>query len=163
MYNFIKRMSAICLSILITSCTHYLYSGNFDAIDSKNKKSSYQLYWTKSDSIISKPKAGPAVLKNCTQSYTFVEQDGGIVYEASKNLVCGKFKGLSRFIDFESTYIEIYSTCALVSDVSDEFDLIDRTFLKQRSDPYRVEIQEESKFGFRTSGSIEPPDLQCGQ
>lgn len=169
-----KKIFAIVLTCLLTmGCAHTLYQGDFTAQNNLGEVRQYRLWWTQTDRWIGDSSAGPMKLDvACGTVVEFTESDNGIVFiapadqytpqntQTGNNLVCGRIDNLDRFTDYkEGEEIRIVPICV---PISDDFAVVQRTFLSISQSPYDIPIEVEKRTGFTLVGSAHAANkLEC--
>ena len=157
-------------------CTNYLYTGKIMEQDSFEVNREIILYWTKTDSMIGNPKAGPAtLLTQCSlRRLSFDEKKQGIVFLGdpgkdfdilgntpvlSQDHVCGRFIDQTSFMDISKGPLSLTVSCR---PEIDEFSARpeNQGYLKARTEAYIFDIQEKKEWSI--FGKIpEAPTTQC--
>jgi hypothetical protein len=155
---------ALSLAILtflaaLTSCTNYLYQGQISGLDAYGKPGRYTLYWPKTDPLIGRSKAGPAILMtDCsTTRLDFSEHPDGIFFmgEPDKDRLpgasasvgldqrCGVLHSGLKLSDIRPGEIELMINCEPMP--SDEMSVYPRNYPKAQSSPYLFRMVEKIK------------------
>jgi len=167
-----KKIAVYCTLFLLGGCTNYLYQGEITAQDSAGMKREVILYWSKTDPLLGREKAGPiVVLTQCGSSIIFDERDEGIVFrgEAGREVIartgepvvdgfiCGKVLNQNRFVDLGEGNLELTILC---KPVSDKFSVKPRHYILAADEPYRFEVNAKKKWSFL--GKVPPaPIADC--
>lgn len=167
-------MRKLLLLIICTSlqaCSHYLYQGDFSAIDDSGSQCDYRFYWTKTDPLAGSVTAGPGILQStCSTSKTFTDTAQGIVLELTTDqyqtqpptpgtsVICAKIVNLPAFQDYEEGDIQIQFLC---KSMTDDFAIVQRSLPAPRDDPYVIQIDEPTrKWSFGKDAAMAPPPLE---
>lgn len=168
----------LCLLLgLSQGCTNYLYTGKIMEQDSLNMNREMILYWSKTESLLSSPKAGPATLvTQCSlRRLSFVEREQGILFLGdpgkdidirqnapvpSQDHVCGRFINQTTFVDIAKGSLSLAISCG---PEVDEFSARpgNQGYLKARESPYTFDIQETKEWSFLGEILEAPSPPQC--
>ena len=162
----------IVLLIQITGCANYMYQGELMATDSANQSRKVILYWPKTDPLIGEVKAGPAMLlTECGIPIMFQQQPEGIIFRGSSaddrlpgqapgslqdGNECGRFVDQSELKAISDGPLLVKVLC---EPISDDFSVVDRTYLKAHDEPYEFDISETKEWTLlgSTPNAPEPP------
>ncbi len=149
----------------VQGCTNTLYQGEIDAMNSQDQERKVVFYWTKTEKLIGKDKAGPAILMTecSTRRLTFVEKENGIFFFGTPGLdnladqtpitsqdqPCGKIVNEQKFNDIQSGTINLEIHCmANIDEFSVTSEATLPAYIKARNEPYRFEIESLSNWSF---------------
>lgn len=137
----------------VFGCANHVYQGEISALDSKGKERQVVLYWTKTDPLLGKAKAGPAsLLTECGVPILFDEQETGIFFRGtpgqdhlvigetgdSIDMVCGRFNNQNKFTEIEDGTLSVSVYCI---PLVDEFSLASRrSYIQARQAPYQFPV-----------------------
>lgn len=175
-----QRMRKFCLPallILVSGCTNALYTGELTTLDAYDKERQFVLYWTRTDPLIGRTKAGPAILlTECSLTrIDFSDQEEGIVFRGmpgedrlagmtetvSPDQVCGMITSYPALREAQSGPAEVRIDCEPMP--PDEFDLRRRNYLPVSPPPHRfemIEARREWSFFGKTLEGPSPPDCR---
>jgi hypothetical protein len=164
----------ILLSLLsLSACTNYLYQGSLRAPDSNGVEREHVIYWPKTELLLGKTKGGPATLMTeCGSAIQFDERPEGIVFRGSPasdidpktghpvdlEHICGRFLNFKRFADSNAGDLQISVLCTALSD---DFSVIERSYLQANDSPYIFNITEQKEWSIFGSTVNAPAPLIC--
>lgn len=166
------RFVLVGFIIVANGCATYVYQGEIRAKDSRGVERQTQLYWTRTDPLIGRAKAGPAILRTaCGTPVTYVEQPDSIVFRGVPGQdrmvgqsasvrpgdVCGRFVGHKRFIDIGAGALQLTIRCV---PLTDEFSVA-RAYLQARPAPYTFPVHEEKRWSLLGTVPNAPPPPPC--
>ena len=159
----------------LSACTNYLYQGEFSGADAYNKANHFTLYWPKTEPLLGRDKAGPAILMtDCsTTRIDFSEQPDGIVFRGehdrdrlagetasvNRNQICGKFVGQSQLADIHAGALPILINCEPMP--ADELAILPRNYPRASTEPYIVQIVEKIKRWSFFGETLPGPAASC--
>jgi len=170
----IRTVPALVLFFFLAGCTNALYQGELTALDAGGEQRDFVLYWTRTDPLIGKTKAGPAVLLTaCSPTrIDFTQQAEGIIFRGmpgfdrlpgaegtvADGTVCGAFLSSAPLIDLGAGPLPVRVDC---EPVSDEFSIRPRNYPAVRPEPYLFHVVEAKKqwslLGSTLPGPHPPP------
>lgn len=171
------KVFACLAALLISGCANTLYQGDFQATDTAGKERNFILYWTKTDPLIGKSKAGPAVLlTECSPARIhFSDSKEGILFRGEpgadrlqgqdqtvgQDEVCGKIEKFQALKEIPEGTIALRMFCEPLP--ADEFAVQPRNYLAPRSEPYSIAIAEQQKDWSLLGKVLEGPQAPaCG-
>lgn len=162
------------LTALLSGCTNYLYQGKLTAMDAHGKERHFVLYWTKTDPLIGKSKAGPAILlTECsTTRIDFSDQPQGIIFRGERGRdrpagkgksaalpqTCGKILGYAKLADVPAGPLNVEIDC---TPLSNSFAIQKRDYLKAREKPYAFPVVEKINRWSLMGTTLPAPVLNC--
>lgn len=164
--------------VLVQGCTNTLYQGEIDAMNSQDQERKVVFYWTKTEKLIGRDKAGPAILMTecSTRRLTFQEKEDGIYFFGTPGLDslsdqtpitsqdqhCGKIVNEERYIDIQSGTINLEINCvANIDEFSFTSGSTSPAYIKARNEPYIFEIDALSNWSFFGEIPDTPPPPEC--
>lgn len=170
----LRRSILLIFVFVLGGCATYVYQAEIRADDSSGVLRQTQLYWTKTDPLIGRAKAGPAVLRTaCGTPVTYVEQPDGIVFRGvpgqdrlagkavsvAPGQVCGRFLGYRRFTAIKGNAVRLTIHC---EPLPNEFS-VGRTYLKAREAPYDFPLHVEKYWSLLGRSPVPPPPTCHGR
>jgi hypothetical protein len=168
-----KKLAILLSLFCLSACTNYLYQGSLRAPDSNGIERENIIYWPKTELLLGKTKGGPATLMTeCGSSLQFDERPEGIVFRGSPasdldsktgkpvdaQHICGQFLNFDRFADSSGGDLNLSILCTALSD---DFSVIERTYLQAKETPYVFKITEQKEWSFFGSILSAPPPPAC--
>jgi hypothetical protein len=144
--------AALAAALLAGGCATYVYQGHIRANDSLGVQREALLYWTRTDPLVGKAKAGPAVLRTaCGTPVTYVEHPDAIVFRGTPgqdrlagqnasvgpNQECGRFLHYRRFVAIGPGNVRLTIHCEPLTDAFS----VGRAYLHARPEPYTFPIE----------------------
>lgn len=168
---------ALLFTSALTGCTNYLYQGRLAGVDAYNKANQFTLYWPKTEPLIGRDKAGPAILMtDCsTTRIDFSDQPEGIVFRGeqgrdrlagatsgvSRNQICGSIVGQRQLAEVHAGELLVLINCEPMP--ADEFDAQPRNYPKAQAEPYIFHIVEKIKRWSVFGETLQGPDVSCAK
>ena len=172
--RFQKSAISLLLVLAISGCANHVYQGEISALDSKGKERQVVLYWTKTDPLLGKAKAGPAsLLTECGGPIFFDEQPTGILFrgtpgqdhlvigegEDGPDMVCGRFNNQNKFTEIDEGPLAVSVYCA---PVVNEFSLSpQKSYIQARQAPYQFQITSQKEWSLFGKTPDVPGPLKC--
>lgn len=166
------KITSLLSIITVSACANHVYQGKISALDSKGKERDVVLYWTKTDPLLGKAKAGPAsLLTECGIPIQFTEQENGIIFrgmpgqdqrvigkaEDEIDILCGRFNGHYKFTEISDGTVSISVYCV---PVLDEFSIASqRSYINASQTPYQLPVTSKKQLSFfgKIPNAPEPP------
>ncbi len=166
-------------TVLTSGCTHSLYQGELEVLNSNDEPRKAVIYWTKTDVVIGEDKAGPAILMTecSTRRLSFVEKGTGLYFFGAPdrdrlmnqakpintpNILCGKIIDKLRFKSIEPGPLEVNIRCtANVDEFSVDTPGASPAYIKAQQEPYTFEITETSDWNMSGEVPFAPPVPTC--
>jgi hypothetical protein len=156
---------------LLSGCTNYLYQADLQAPDAYGKDRQMVLYWTRTDQLIGKTKAGPAILLTECSPLTridFKDRPEGVVFlgtpgqdhlsddpgAISQNTVCGKFISYQSLSEAKAGPLQVQMNCV---PEQDDFAVEPRNYLAARPEPYQFQVEEKVHTWSLTGETLQGP------
>lgn len=154
------KITSLLSIITVLGCANHVYQGKISALDSKGKERHVVLYWTKTDPLLGKAKAGPAsLLTECGIPIQFTEQENGIIFRGMPgqdqrvigeagdeiDILCGRFNGHNKFTEISdgtgTVSISVYCVPVL-----DEFSIASqRSYINASQTPYQFPVTSKKQ------------------
>ena len=156
--NIIRWIFAMLLVASVSGCANHVFQGTTSALDSQGEERQVVLYWTKTDPLLGKAKAGPAsLLTQCGVPITFVERENGIVFRGipgqdhitvgegvdDPDMICGRLNGPAKFTSIEDGNISVNVFCVPV--INEFSEAKRRSHIASREEPYQFSITSTTK------------------
>lgn len=148
--------------LFIQGCTNKLYQADISVLNSDDQEREVVLYWTKTVPLIGEDKSTPVtVLTECSsRTLLFLEKECGIYFlgepgqdkllnqtlEPTPNIQCGKIVNEKVLNNIEAGELAIEINCTATS--SNEFAVINSSYIKAQNTPYTFDIVETSSWSF---------------
>jgi hypothetical protein len=161
----------------LSGCTNYLYQGRLSGLDAYNKANQFTLYWPRTEPLIGRAKAGPAILMtDCSSTrIDFSEQPEGIVFRGeqgrdrlageaasvSRNQICGSIVGQRRLADVQAGELSLFINCEPMP--ADDFDAQPRNYPKAQAGPYIFHIVEKIRHWSLFGETLPGPEVSCAR
>jgi hypothetical protein len=168
-------LPALLFILTLSGCTNYLYQGELSGMDAYDKPNRFTLYWPKTEPLIGRDKAGPAILMtDCsTTRIDFSDQPEGIVFRGepdrdrlagatttvTQNQICGKFIGPLKLAEVQAGALAVAINCEPMP--ADEFAAQPRNYPKAKAEPYIFQIVEKIKRWSWFGETLPGPEAAC--
>ncbi len=171
-----KKVIVIFQLFALTGCTNYLYQGQIRAPDSQGAERNVVLYWSKTDPLFGRDKAGPiSLLTQCGSLITFDERIEGIVFrgEAGRETIastgepvidghiCGRVLNEVHFTELGEGDLELTVLCNPAAPDDEGFGVVTRRYISANQEPYHFDIRAVKKWSLFGSIQTAPPPPDC--
>lgn len=173
--NAAPSLLALLFTLTMSGCTNYLYQAELAGMDAYDKPNRFTLYWPKTDPIIGRNKAGPAILMtDCsTTRIDFSDQPEGIIFRGEEDRdrlagatssvmqdgICGGFVGPLKLADVHAGALAVSINCEPMP--ADVFAVLPRNYPKAKAEPYIFQIVEKIKRWSWFGETLPGPEARC--